>query len=273
VIFRLFAWLYLGAALLLGLVGWRGRELRPGVAGAPVLAEPFCSAGAEFNRPFDRAYWNGWGAGVANRRSQTLELAGLDAATVGSLHLKWAFGVPGVTGMFGQPTVVGGRVFFGTKRGDVSSLDAESGCIHWVFEAGVNVRSAITIGAIGGRWAAYFGDHGSKQARAYAVDAANGDLIWKTELDPSPYSRVTGAPVLAAGRLYVPVTGDEDAFAGEPRFECCRFQGSLVALDAETGKLLWKSYTIAYPARPTSRNANGTQQWGPSGAGIWSRLR
>src|SRR5262249_19988501 len=41
-------------------------------------------------------------------------------------------------------------------------------------------------------------------------------------------------------------------------------------LDAQTGKQLWKTYTIPKPAQRTSRNAAGTQLWGPSGAGVWS---
>jgi polyvinyl alcohol dehydrogenase (cytochrome) len=51
---------------------------------------------------------------------------------------------------------------------------------------------------------------------------------------------------------------------------CCTFRGSLVALDASTGTILWKTYTIAEPAKPGAMNTVGVQQMGPSGAGIWS---
>jgi polyvinyl alcohol dehydrogenase (cytochrome) len=54
-----------------------------------------------------------------------------------------------------------------------------------------------------------------------------------------------------------------------PAYQCCRFRGSLVALDAATGKQLWKTYTVDAP-QPTKKNAVGTQMWGPSGAPIWS---
>src|SRR5262249_13308701 len=53
-------------------------------------------------------------------------------------------------------------------------------------------------------------------------------------------------------------------------YECCRFRGSVVALDGATGKQLWKTYTIGEQAHPTEKNKNGTQLWGPSGAPIWS---
>jgi polyvinyl alcohol dehydrogenase (cytochrome) len=223
-----------------------------------------------FDKPFEGHYWNGWGVDLHNRRSQPGTMAGIQQDQVSRLKLKWAFGVPGVTVMLAQPTVAGGRVFFGSDKGKVYSVDAASGCVYWVFDAGARVRTAITLGPIGDRWAAYFGDQGTNGSSAYAVDAATGVSIWKTTVDNSVYSNITGAPVLADGKLYVPVTGHEDALASMPGFECCKFRGSLVALDAQTGKQIWKSYTIAESARPTRKNSQGVQEWGPSGAGIWS---
>jgi polyvinyl alcohol dehydrogenase (cytochrome) len=267
---KFFAWLYIATALLAALVAF---TTPPEGARVEASAQPVpavCSEGGAFDKPFESAYWNGWGAGLGNQRSQPGNMAGLPKERISSLKLKWAFGVPGATGMFAQPTVVGGRVFFGSQHGTVYSLDASSGCIHWTFNAGARVRSAITIGPVGRRWAAYFGDNGAPEGNVYALDAATGRLLWKTTVDGSRYSRITGAPVLESGRLYVPVTGDEDAMALDPKFECCVFRGSLVALDAITGKQLWKSYTILEPARALSRNSHGAQQWGPSGAGIWS---
>ena len=55
-----------------------------------------------------------------------------------------------------------------------------------------------------------------------------------------------------------------------PNYECCKFRGSVVALDAVTGKPIWRAYTIAEPAKPVRKNAAGVQLWGPSGAGVWS---
>ena len=55
-----------------------------------------------------------------------------------------------------------------------------------------------------------------------------------------------------------------------PKYECCKFRGSVAALDAATGKVIWKAYTIAEEAKPVRKNAQGIQLWGPSGAGVWS---
>ena len=53
-----------------------------------------------------------------------------------------------------------------------------------------------------------------------------------------------------------------------PTYECCKFRGSLVALDAATGERVWKTYVVDEP-KPTKKNAVGAQLWGPSGAPIW----
>ena len=55
--------------------------------------------------------WNGWGNGAVNTRFQSSSQAGLTAADVPKLRLKWAFGFPGVLAARTQPAVVGGRVF------------------------------------------------------------------------------------------------------------------------------------------------------------------
>jgi polyvinyl alcohol dehydrogenase (cytochrome) len=234
-------------------------------------AQAFCSTkDSVFDKPFAGSYWNGWGVDLNNRRSQPGNMAGLPADQVGRLKLKWAFGVPAVTDVLAQPTVAGGRLFFGTITGRVYSIDAGSACIYWEFDAGAPVHTAISIGPADGRWVAYFGDSRAKGAHVYAVDAVTGRLIWKTTVDDSRFSGISGSPVLASGKLYVPVTSDEDAQAVNSAYQCCLFRGSLVALDAVTGKTVWKSYTIAEPARPFRKNSRGVWQWGPSGAGIWS---
>jgi len=83
-------------------------------------------------------------------------------------------------------------------------------------------------------------------------------------------ARITGAPVLYADRLYVPVSSAEEGSAADRSYPCCTFRGSVVALDAMTGKKLWQTYTIQQEPRPTRKNPQGVQLWGPSGAAIWS---
>ena len=72
------------------------------------------------------------------------------------------------------------------------------------------------------------------------------------------------------GRLFVGVSSGEEFAAAAPDYQCCTFRGSLVALDADNGERLWKTYTIPQQPLPGRRNNHGVIQHGPSGAGIWS---
>ena len=212
----------------------------------------------------DGPAWNGWGADLDNSRFQSAAAAGLTAAQVPKLKLKWAFGFPGDYSAYSQPAIVGGRVFVGSVGGRVYSLDGRTGCSYWTFDAGVGVRSAVTIDPSG---IAYFGD---VHANVYALDASTGKQIWKTQVENYPTARITGAPKIYEGRLYVPVASRDEWMSVDPRFACCKFRGSVVALDGKTGKQIWKTYTISQPARPTSKTKAGTQLWGPSGVGVWT---
>jgi len=229
-----------------------------------------CRGGSpEFARPFDVPGWNGWGADLANRRFQSAEAAGITSQNVHRLKLKWAFGFADAVSANAQPTVVGGRVFVGGGDSKVHALDAKTGCLLWEFAPDAPVRAAIMIArqSDSGGYAAYFGDGG---ANAYAVDAATGALLWKAKLDDHPAARVTGAPTVYAGIVYVPLSSFEEVTGTRGNYECCTFRGSVVALNAQTGARVWKTYTIPDAPRPTKKNAVGTQLYGPSGAAVWS---
>jgi polyvinyl alcohol dehydrogenase (cytochrome) len=233
-------------------------------------AKAMCSASSgAFTVTPAGSTWNGWGVTTTNTRFQSSP--GFTASDVPRLKLKWSFGFPGELSANAQPVVAGGRVFVGSPTGIVYSLDSQSGCIHWYFQAAAGVRTAITIARIdapgGPRNAALFGD---LTANVYALDVATGALIWKTKVDNFPLARVTGSPVFFDGRLYVGVASGEEIGAVPSDYECCRFRGSLVALNAATGDQVWRTYTITEESQPTKKNKSGTQMWGPSGAPIWT---
>jgi polyvinyl alcohol dehydrogenase (cytochrome) len=186
---------------------------------------------------------------------------------VPNLKLKWAFGFPGGTQAYGNPAIVAGRVFVGSDSGTVYSLDAGTGCIYWTFKAEGGVRGAPSIGRAGNRDAVYFGD---LKANMFAIDAVTGGLIWKKQVDTHAFARITGAPTLAGGRLYVPVASVEEVPAAQPNYQCCTFRGSVVALEAATGAQVWKSYTVQETPQQLGKNKAGTPLWGPAGAAVWS---
>jgi polyvinyl alcohol dehydrogenase (cytochrome) len=211
--------------------------------------------------------WNGWGASERQQRFQPIELAQLSPADIPRLKLKWSFGFAGASQAYSQPAVAGGRIFVGSAGSKVYSLDAGSGCIHWEFSTYAGVRSAISIAHDDNGWSAYFAD---VTGNVYAVDAASGKLRWSVQPESHPATRITASPTFAAGKVYVAVSSAEEALDAGPRKECCTFRGSVAAIDATTGKILWKSYTIPTEPQPVRKNQLGTQLWGPSGAAVWS---
>jgi polyvinyl alcohol dehydrogenase (cytochrome) len=212
--------------------------------------------------------WNGWGQDLDNSRYQPKP--GLKAADVPKLKVKWAFAYPG-NRTWGQPTVIGNRLYVSSQTGQVYCLDAQTGCTHWKLEVGTAVRTALSVGPLpagsSAKFAAYFGD---LKAFVYAVDAETGKQLWKTQLDEHPLARITGAPILYKDRLYVPISSVEEVPGRGEKYECCKFRGALAAVDAYTGKLIWKSHTIQEPLTAFKKNSAGTQQYGPAGAAIWS---
>jgi polyvinyl alcohol dehydrogenase (cytochrome) len=253
----------LSPAQLDSLIRFLAPQTAPQQQPAPHNACPADAAPFADSQP----HWNGWGADPSQPRFQPAEMARLRADQVPKLKLKWAFGFPGVISANAQPAVLGGRLFVGSAARKVYSLGASDGCLHWEFEADFPVRTAITVASVGKGWAVFFGD---QHANAYAVDALTGKLLWKTHVEDHPAAVITGAPTLAGGTLYVPASSAEEVFGADPNYECCKFRGSVSALDAATGKLLWKNYTIPEDPKPVRKNKQGVQLWGPSGAAVWS---
>lgn len=205
--------------------------------------------------------WNGWsGVGITNARYQPNP--GFTADQLPRLKVKWAFALPGAVS--NEPTIVGGRIFISSMLGVTYALDAKTGCTYWSKDLGVSMRTMIPIGKLpSGRFAAYLTDwHG----KVLAVDAVTGKQLWSAVADDHPAVRLTGSPMLYAGRLYVPVSSGEEGMANDPKYPCCTSRGSLVAYNAATGKRLWKSYTIEQPPVPLPGRPG---RFGPSGASLW----
>jgi polyvinyl alcohol dehydrogenase (cytochrome) len=210
--------------------------------------------------------WNGWSPGMGNARYQDARNAGLTAADLPKLRLKWAFGLPNGVESYSQPSVVAGRVYFGSDSGQVYAVDAKSGCVYWSYLAGAGVRSAPVMARLGGRFALYFAD---MKANAYAIDAHTGAQIWKVSADDQPLSRITGAAAVYGGKVFVSTSSSEEISGMQAKYECCRNRGTVSALDAATGKPLWKAYMLPPPTQ-VGVTADGRRKWGPAGVGIWS---
>jgi polyvinyl alcohol dehydrogenase (cytochrome) len=234
-------------------------------AAQPAADPPACTSASKF--AMTGPGWNGWSIDARNSRYQPDP--GLSSAQVPRLKVKWSMTYTG--GRYGQPTVVGGRLFLTSSSGRVYSLDAKTGCMHWRFDADAGVRTTPAIAALKGGapsgYVMYFGDF---QRNVYALDAASGKLQWKVKVEDHPRAVLTGAPVFYQGLLYVPLSSWEETAGGVGTYGCCTARGGLAALDAKSGRLVWKTYAIEQAPQPTLKNSAGTQMYGPAGAAVWS---
>jgi polyvinyl alcohol dehydrogenase (cytochrome) len=216
--------------------------------------------------------WNGWGNGPTNTRFQPGSQGKLTAGDLHRLQLKWAFGYARVSSARPQPTIAGGRLFAPSENGNLYALNPKTGCRYWTYKALAGIPTAAVVGpyrtADGSEGVAvYFGD---RKANAYAVDAQTGREIWVRKVDSHPAAAITGALAFDGGRVFVPVQGlNEEAMGGFAGYPCCTFRGSVSALDANTGSVLWKTYTVA-ESMPRPPAQEGTPAYGPAGGGIWS---
>jgi len=262
-----------------------GRRLGSSESGGATTMSNVCS-----NHPpvanLSEPSWNGWSPDMTkNNRYQSAKAAGgfgpkesgatdelrrhgLSPAAIARLELKWAFGLPFTSSAYGQPTIVDGRVFIGSDSGYLYSLDADSGCVHWSFQAQAGLRSTPMIAPVrrgSSQLAAFFGDI---RGNAYSVDASTGKLLWKVRIDPHPLSRITASVTVYEGRVYVPLASLEEPESASFNYACCTVRGMVAVLDSATGKQIWKTYTI--PEEPSERKTDaGVKFLGPSGAGIW----
>jgi polyvinyl alcohol dehydrogenase (cytochrome) len=230
-----------------------------------------CVRGKPMGNPAKGASWNGFGNGPASTRYQDAKRGGITANDLSRLKLKWAFGYTGVAAARTSPTLAGGRLFVGSDSGEVHALDPATGCTHWSYKAAAGVRTAPSVvaynaGSKRGN-AVIFGD---QRATLTALDADTGATLWTLKLDTHASAGITGSPVAHDGRVFVGVQGlSEEGRGASGGYACCTFRGSLSAVDVNTGKLLWKTYTVD-ESKPRAKNKDGVQMFGPAGGGIWS---
>jgi polyvinyl alcohol dehydrogenase (cytochrome) len=229
-----------------------------------------CTTAIPTTDPTRSPGWLGWGGDATNARY--VADGGLRAADLPKLKLKWAFGYEGATSSRVQPAYAGGKLFAASDNGELHALDPKTGCAWWTFKAEFGVRSALAVGPYRAgnatRYAVFFGD---QRANVYAIDTITGQQVWKRKVDEHTAAAITGAPAIADGKVFVPVQGlNEEGSGGRGNTPCCTFRGSLVALDANTGAQIWKTYTVDEPKVRGRNTRSGQDAYGPAGGGIWA---
>ena len=214
--------------------------------------------------------WNGWGAGVKNTRFQPADQAGLTAAQVPNLKLKWAFGFPDTVSAYGQPTVAAGRVFVGAQNGTVYSLDARTGDLLWAHKIDENAGARVTGAPTLFENRLYVPVASSEEADArnpaypcckfrgsLVVLDLNGNVVWKTYTlseNAKPIGKTSAgterwgpsgagiwsAPTIDAARKLVYVsTGNMYTEPQQPTSD------AVVAMDLDSGKIRWVSQLLS----------------------------
>lgn len=179
-----------------------GRPIGSAVAGDMKQMANRCTA-APRAASARRGEWHGWGPDTSNRRFQDARAAGLSAADLPTLEVKWVFAAPTAIEMYSQPTVAAGRIFFSSDSGYVYALDARTGCGYWSYQAAAGVRTAPVFAEVPGRRGTsgvFFAD---RSGNVYGVDAATGRELWRTRADTLPRTNITGSPTVFGGRLFV----------------------------------------------------------------------
>ena len=207
--------------------------------------------------------WPMFGRDLAGTHYNPDETA-LTPASVSRLKPKWVFETEG--DVSSQPAVVGGVVYFGSWDGHEYAVDSRSGKKLWAYDCGSPSRA----GAAYSEGVVYFGD---LSGRLYAVDADTGALKWSERIDPHPRTVATSSPKVYRGRVYIGVASHEEGeFLRRKDYACCTFRGGVAALDAATGKQIWRFYTVPEQAKKLGTDAAGREKWGPAGVAVWSTV-
>ncbi len=209
--------------------------------------------------------------GVTNTatRSQTAEQAGLTREQMKDLEVDWVVAFPQTPSMRSQPVIVGDTIFIAaTDAGRLYALDTNTGCVKWHYVSEMTLRSSLTFADATDKSPAAI-IMGDAAGFVHAVDARTGRKLWVSNARLNEYNRITGAPIVHDGKVITPISAIEVNYAGSDDYECCKGQGAIMTFDLATGEKLWTGKTME-EAKPTVISRTGVQQWGPSGAIIWS---
>ena len=204
--------------------------------------------------------WPFGGHDLENTRHAKTETK-ISPANVSDLVVKWVF----ETGadVSATPAVDGKAVYVPDWAGNLFKIDQASGGLIWSHliadYTGITGDFSRTTPAVHGN-KLIFGNQGGRQfqgATLMAVSKETGDLIWSTKIEQHPASIVTQSPIVFGNRVYVGVSSLEELFAADPNYPCCSFRGSIVALDVNTGEIVWQTYMA-----PDIAGYSGTSVWG-----------
>jgi len=196
-----------------------------------------------------RRTYDGWGYSPLDQ---------ITTNNVKRLQPAWVMSTGMNNGQEAPPIVNDGVMFVSTSFNQVIAVDAKAGNILWRY------TSPTPSGMRGkpvSRGVALYGDKvffGLIECVVVALDAKTGKEVWKTVIEENKAGfYMTAAPLIADGKVVLGMSGGDGPV-----------RGFVVALDIETGKQLWKTYTIPAPGEPGSETWSG-EQWKTGGGATW----
>jgi quinohemoprotein ethanol dehydrogenase len=211
--------------------------------------------------------WATNGGNLTNERYSTLKQ--IDTTNVKQLKGAWMTRLKG-SGLGGKysfeatPLVKDGIMYISTGNDDVFALDAKTGQILWEHWSGIGQQiSTVCCGWLNRGLAMGEGMLfiGQLDANMVALDIKTGKEVWRTPVEDwhNGYG-ITNAPLYFDGIVYSGITGGEYGI-----------RGRLTALDAKTGKILWRAYTLPAAGEPGGDTwPAGTEHYSRGGASIWN---
>ena len=211
------------------------------------------------------AEWLGYGFDREETRHSPL--TGISKENIADLGVAWTYDLATSRGVESTPIVIDGVMYVTSAWSIVYALDAKTGEELWVYDPGVD--RAVGVNAccdVVNRGVALYDGKlylGVIDGRVEALDAKTGDLVWsKVTVDQSRPYTITGAPRVVDGKVLI---GNGGAELG--------VRGYLNALDAQTGELIWRFYTVPSADKQPDGAASdsafetvGNVTWGDTGA-------
>jgi alcohol dehydrogenase (cytochrome c) len=185
----------------------------------------------------------------------------INTGNVGKLRPVWVFATGEARVHESAPIVNNGVMFVSTPNNQVLAIDAKTGNQLWRYRRPRPTGSIVLHDT--NRGVALYGDRvyvAAGEAVLVALDAKTGREVWTAEVgDNKSGYYITLAPLVADGKVMVGCSGGE-----------LGIRGFVAAFDPETGKELWRTYTIPAPGEPGSETwPKGGDQWKTGGGPVW----
>ena len=164
---------------------------------------------------------------------------------VKDLGLSWFVDLDTHRGQEATPLIIDGVLYSTSAWSKVQAIDAASGKLLWQYDPKVPGETGVKAccDTVNRGVAAYEGKLflGTLDGRLVALDRKSGKEVWSTvTVDQSKAYTITGAPRVIDGKVIIGNGGAEFGV-----------RGYISAYDAQTGKMLWRFYTVpGDPSQP-----------------------